>query len=236
MRFPVKIFFAALAVALSAGCDDGKIYPQEETATGRQVSGTFRLTSLDAFPTGDHYQLVFAAFGESGDYPASYRLLAKPASESAATEVTLGNVGDNISYVALSVIDKSKKLVHHFMTFDLAGDSDDSVVLPEKTVDLASYDRMQDQLFTSQCIACHGGSNMTAAGLSLTASESYGMLVGTASTVDPSSKRATPGSPSQSFLYRILTVRELLGTDHTEMVENEDIALIKCWIENGCPE
>ena len=234
MNFSVKILFAVLTVGLITGCDDGRIYPDDEIAGGRQVSGTFRLTSLDAFPTGDQYQLVFAAFADGNEYPITYRLLTKPTSESAETEVTLGNVSENTAYVSLALIDKSKKLVYHFITSGVG--SGESVVLPAETVDLAGYSRLQQQIFTNQCLACHGASNFTAAGLNLTATESYGMLVGVSSTVNLSSLRVTPGNTNQSFLYRILTVRESLDTDHTEMVDQEDIDLLKCWIENYCPE
>ncbi|MDR1336824.1 MAG: hypothetical protein LBK22_08355 [Tannerella sp.] len=103
----------------------------------------------------------------------------------------------------------------------------------------ASFSRVQSEVFTAQCIMCHGGSAGAPAGnLRLTAGDSYGDLVGV-SAANPSAgkKRVAPGDISQSFLVDVLENWTPPGfqTDHSKLstLKDSDVLLIKRWILDG---
>ena len=224
-------------VLLSAGwlfsCDDGKIYPKEEVVSGRQVDASFVFEHPETFPESEYYQVVFAAFEKGGIYPLSFKKLSKPAAGENVS-LTLSNIPDNADFVSISLLDKGKKLICHLYDHSIAGVGEETVTIPQQSVSLMSFGRVQSQLFTVKCIACHGGSSITAVGLNLTEGHSYDALVGVESVCAGPMKCIEAGSTSQSFIMKVLTDREVLGTDHTEFVNEDDIQLLRSWITTGC--
>ena len=67
----------------------------------------------------------------------------------------------------------------------------------------------------------------------LATDNSFDNLVGVQAQCS-SQNRVTSGNASKSFILDVLLDRELLSTDHTEMVKDDDINLLRSWINNGC--
>ncbi len=215
-------------------CDSGDIYPVPAQESERRVEATFTFEGLDAYPESEYYRLVLAAFGAQGQYPLAFIPVLKPAG--GTTEVSLPNVPDDAAIVSLSLLDKSKKLICHFYTYPVDGMGEQTLSLPQQTVALNSYGRVQQQVFTTKCIACHGGSDIVARGLNLTAGHSHAALVNAASKKNSAWKLALPGSPSNSFIIKALTEPGILSTDHTEIAKEDDVNLLRSWITGGCNE
>ena len=223
------IYLIGLCLPFTA-CDSGDIYPEKELDVGKQVEISWHFENTDAFPRSEYYQMVFASFQEGGEYPLSYKNIADESDES----LVLSNIPDDADLVSVSLLDKGRKLIYHFFTYPLTGTGDEELVkIPLQTIALADYGRVQEQLFTAKCIACHGGSNFTAANLNLTADNSFDNLVGVQAQCS-SQNRVTSGNASKSFILDVLLDRELLSTDHTEMVKDDDINLLRAWVNNGC--
>ncbi len=229
-----RLYLLLSAAVVFASCDSGDIYPELPKESGRTVEAGFAFEGLDAYPESEYYQLVFAAFGADGQYPLAFSSVPKPAEETVA--VTLPNVPDGAEIVSLSLLDKSKKLIYHFYTYPVAVTDDQTLILPPQTVALDSYERVQRQVFSIKCIACHGGADIMARGLNLTQGHSHAALVNVDSKKNPSMKLASPGSPASSFLIRALTQSGALSTNHPEIVKEDDINLLRSWITGGCNE
>ncbi len=233
MKWYIAITCLSAAIGL-ASCDSGDIYPEPPKESGRKVEASFAFTGLDAYPASEYYQLVFAAFGPDGQYPLAFSAVPKPAGGTAA--VTLPNVPGGTEIVSLSLLDKSKKLIYHFYTYPMAGMDGQSLTLPQQTIALNCYGRVQHQVFSIKCIACHGGADIMARGLNLTEGHSYAALVNVNSKKNPSMKLALPGSPSNSFIVKALTESGALSTDHAEIAKEDDVNLLRSWITDGCNE
>ena len=101
-----------------------------------------------------------------------------------------------------------------------------------------AYSQVQ-ALWTRSCTSsqCHDAT-MPAEALALTASESYGELVGRASTQCPSTKLVEPGAPERSYL-----VKKLQGSGECfigsrmpkppDAFSEAEIQLVRDWIFNG---
>ncbi len=231
----MKHLFAILcAITALSSCDSGDIYPAPPRESNRRIEASFTLEGLDAYPESEYYQLVFAAFESDGQYPLAFSAVPKPSGEIAA--VTLPNVPDGAQIVSLALLDKSKKLICHFYTYPIAGMGEQTLTLPGQTVALNGYARVQRQLFSIKCVACHGGADVMARGLNLTEGYSYAALVDVDSKKNPTMKLAMPGSTLNSFIVKALTEPGALSTDHTEIVREDDVNLLRSWITGGCEE
>ena len=88
-------------------------------------------------------------------------------------------------------------------------------------------------------LECHDAT-LPAEDLALTAAESYGALVGQASSQCPSTKLVEPGAPEASYL-----VKKLQGSGECfigsrmpkppETFSDAEIQLVRDWIFNGAP-
>ena len=124
-----------------------------------------------------------------------------------------------------------KQPVYTFYKMDVSEISGDSIVIPAQEIRLTQFDRIQQQIFTPCCVACHG--NPGAANLDLSEGASYNELVGVPATrsTEPKS-RVSVSDVDNSFLINILEHGHLLRTDHTSIPSkyNDDIILLKEWI------
>ena len=98
---------------------------------------------------------------------------------------------------------------------------------------LLTYTRIQNQLF-NKCQLCHGGSSGDiAAGLNLTAAQSYEQLIGVQAVMDPSRTRVIPGSPNYSYLVQVLEKDIDFDHDASNSLTPADKQLIVDWINEG---
>lgn len=99
----------------------------------------------------------------------------------------------------------------------------------------ASFSSIQSHVFTPICTACHAG-GAAPQGLRLDATNSYAMLVGTASAEVPSLKRVAPGDANNSYLIHKLEGHSAVGARMPfggPYLDAQTIGLIRQWIDNG---
>jgi hypothetical protein len=99
----------------------------------------------------------------------------------------------------------------------------------------ATFTSIQANVFTPICTACHIGATAPQ-GLQLDAASSYALLVGVASTEQPSILRVAPGNPGASYLIQKLEGTAAVGArmplNGTPLVQS-DINIIRQWITDG---
>ena len=99
----------------------------------------------------------------------------------------------------------------------------------------ATFASIQANVFTPICTACHVGATAPQ-GLVLDAASSYALLVGVASTEQPSILRVAPGNPGASYLIQKLEGTAAVGgrmpLNGTPLVQS-DINIIRQWITDG---
>ena len=99
----------------------------------------------------------------------------------------------------------------------------------------ATFESIQDNVFTPICVACHAGA-IAPLGLRLDSANSYALIVGVASAQNPSLLRVEPGNPNDSYL-----IRKLEGTAgaggrmplNGVPLPQADINVIRQWIADG---
>lgn len=103
---------------------------------------------------------------------------------------------------------------------------------------VATFDSIQAKVFTPICTACHIGASAPQ-GLRLDTANSYGLLVGVASTERPGTQRVAPGNPSNSYLIQKLEGTAAVGGRmplNGTPLSQADINIIRQWITDGAPK
>ncbi len=235
-RNTLRGFAGCLLVALCfilGSCDSGDIYPDENRReTGVVVKASFAFKELETFPAG--YQILFGAFGNEKAEPLISKTIVKPKAGDNTT-ITLTNLPDNAVSLKLCLTTLGKQPVFTFFETDIPQSAADSIVIPIRDIHLLQYDRVQQQVFSYSCVACHGGSGSGAGKLNLEPGKSRANLVNVTANKDNTMKRVVPSNVEQSFLIRVLEQGGLLNTEHTSAPSkyDDDITLLKEWIKAG---
>ena len=120
--------------------------------------------------------------------------------------------------------------------------SADEIQLPEATVDLACYDRVQAQVFDARCTTCHGATSTSPAGnLFLTSDKSHAALVNVPAQVSVAEGKnyVTPQDVDNSFLTDILftEISQNMKFQHSDIFSGSEATeastLLNAWINNG---
>ena len=217
---------------LLAACDSGDIYPEEKPVEEVKVNinAVFHFENTEAFP--QNYRVVWGAFVGTSPYPLSCEVAEKPIAGVWRAEPLQG-VPRGTSHMALALVEKTENKVKYvFKKFPL--DNSSAEINISETVDLATFERVQTQIFTPQCIQCHGVGSF-AANLDLTEENAYANLVDVPSKEDNSPKnRVTKYNLQNSFLLDVLTTRpETITTNHTTLSSfdaEDDVNLVRAWI------
>lgn len=209
-------------------CDSGDIYAEETKKNDKTITAQITLKGIKALP--EENKLVLAAYYADEVVPVITQAITA-GSENETVTVTLNYVPDDATRVTISVLNKTWREIYTY--YDGKVPEGKTVSIPAQTINLLTYNRLQQQLF-SQCVQCHGGSTSAAAGLYLTEGNSYTNLV-SHPAVNSDKGRVTPGFISQSFLVDVLEGNATLRYTHTNIssLKDEDIALLKAWIESG---
>lgn len=108
---------------------------------------------------------------------------------------------------------------------------------PDDSMLVATFESIQSNIFSAQCITCHAGANAPQ-GLRLDADNSYDLLVGVSSNQQPALLRVDPGNPDDSYLIRKLegtaASGERMPLDLPPLPQS-DIDVIRQWIAEGAP-
>ena len=233
-----KRFVSALlltAATLLTGCDEGKIYPEETTAHTMFARLDVTLKGKEAWPQKD--LIVLAAFGDDASIPVATTVIPEPTAVGSTASVSLGLTGDEKT-LAVSIVTKgtTRQSVYNFYTYPIS-EFGEEITLPIKEIDLASFGRIQKQIFDAGCAACHGGSTTAAAGLYLTEGKSYDAIVERAASLSGEGKKIVcPGKPDESFIMDILQ-GDIVRYNHSDIFAStpEFITLMKTWISEGAP-
>ncbi|MDR0725861.1 MAG: hypothetical protein LBF59_07645 [Prevotellaceae bacterium] len=233
MKFLLKVPMWLVWAMLLFSCDSGDIYPKKyENNEGITVSTTFVFENLDAFP--NDYPLIFGAFGDDKQsVPLASVRIMKPKNQE-PVKVSIDNLTSEATSVMLCLTDLGRQPVFSLFETSITV-ADDSIVIPESKVYLASYNRIQNLVFEQYtCVSCHQG--VGAGNLTLTADKSYNDLVNKVSSINTAKNRVTPFDINNSFLLDILKDENIVPAQpHTGFVtRNDDIVLLEEWIKNGC--
>jgi len=112
-----------------------------------------------------------------------------------------------------------------------------SVVPPANTP--ISFSADVQPIFSRSCAksGCHAGAGLSQ-GLSLESGKSYALLVGVASTEDPSLKRVEPGRSDLSYLIDKLEgtgLGDRMPLSGPPFLPDGEVQIIKDWIDQGAP-
>ncbi len=231
-----KRFVSALLLTvftLLTGCDEGKVYPEGTTVHTMFARLDVTLKGKEAWPQKD--LIVLAAFGDDTSLPLSTTVIPEPTAASNTASVSLGLTGSEKT-LAVSIVTKgtTRQVLYNFYTYPISEFSEE-ITLPIKEIDLASFDRIQTQIFDANCVACHGGSTTAAAGLYLTEGKSYEAIVGRAASLSGEGKMIVcPEKLDDSFIMDILQ-SDILRYNHSDIFAStpEFITLMKTWITEG---
>lgn len=220
-----------LVVFLLFSCDEGTIYPEETTDTGRTATLTLSFEGLGAWPKKNY--LSVAGFKEGEDRPIIAKRLNNPNSEEKEISLTLNGLEKGITQLCIAVISNGQNLVYTYYTYPI-DDSMEHITVPPVHIDLATFDRVQQQVFNLNCTACHGASTHLAGNLDLREGNSYRALVNVeASLAEDKKLYVAPGKPEESFLLDILQ-ENIYHTDLFNSTGKQEImGLIKTWISKG---
>lgn len=218
---------------LLCGCDEGTVYPEETPAHSMFANLSITIRGKEAWPQKD--LIVLAAFGDDASVPVSTTVIPEPTASGNTASVKLGLSGSEKT-VAVSLVTKgtTRQVLYNFYTYQVDELKED-IDLPVTEIDLASFGRIQKQIFDANCVACHGGSTSAAAGLYLTEGKSYDATVNTPSTLSKEGKKIVcPGKPDESFVMDILQ-GDIVRYNHSDIFAStpEYITLMKTWIEEG---
>ncbi|MDL2265448.1 cytochrome c [Parabacteroides sp. OttesenSCG-928-G07] len=233
----INVIYSTICLALMSllfftGCDDGRIYPDElGEAEGGKATMRVVFKGQEAWPSA--YMLVFAAFGEDEGMPVVSKIISQPSKENAEVAVTLNGLSEGIKKVSIAVTNKGRELVYAYYTFPI-DDPSQEVTLPISEINLASYDRIQNQVFDSYCIRCHGAGNQAAANLNLTKDYSPESLINVPSALSGKGELlVTPQQADESFLVKVLK-EDVIQYNHMDVLpEAELVTLIETWVNKS---
>jgi hypothetical protein len=228
------VFFLLIACFFLFACDSGDIYPENSVERNDNISvaADFTLTGL---ADTRNYELYFAAFEGENRAPLVWTKII-PESEANAIHVSLDNVPAQADNVQLCLLSIGRRAIYSFFSYDISN-TQNNIEIPLTDISLKmEYDKIQDLFERNTCTACHGSEN-GAAGLLLGAGKSYENLVDHPS-INSAKRRVEPFNIENSFLIEVLTSDKLsLRHPHSTIMYNQDdLNLLKAWIERGANE
>lgn len=215
-----------------SSCDDGDIEEKvySDNNNGRIVKLTGKINGIQNW--SNNYSVVLAGFGDS-DYSIVQKNI--PASDNGDVELTLSITSNDIKTIELCVTNILRERIVTLKSIDIP-EGTDSIFFDTGEVDAGMYDCIQNEIFTSTCVQCHGGSNTPAADLYLTKERSYAALVGQPSKKLEGETLVIPGDAKNSVLHKVINKDYATGLrfNHEDMITSaKKLNLIDDWIDNG---
>lgn len=232
MKFYHIILILAILVGIQS-CDEGRIY--NDDAVQAEEGGTARfsgeVTGADTWSTG--YTLALAGFEDGNDYALISKNIETAASEG-VYDVTLSGIPSDVSTIELCALDRLRRRVATFISADYSP-REGTLQLNAERIDMSMSAAIQNEIFNTTCVQCHGGTGHAAAGLDLLAGNSFGNLISVPSRKISGMDRVSPGQSAESELFLILDtdISADWNYDHSvEVVRQEKLDLIRNWIDN----
>lgn len=149
----------------------------------------------------------------------------------------LSNVSNEVKTIEFCITNKLRERILTFKSMEVNNNESDTILIDVGTIDIGMYSTIQDKVFNTTCIQCHGASTgEPAAGLYLTKGKSYNALVNKQSAKIEGGILVMPGEAEESVLHQALNPNYNLPLrfDHVNMISNENmLTLIDRWIDNG---
>ena len=208
----------------------------EEDAT---VSGKITVSDLNLWPDGDH-ELVFRAYKGSGRSDLAFeKQLVKSSSgvinfrvedvplaalsnmEIAIVNINDANDFDTRMYYGSFTVNASDQIRLPDMEFSLEGEAPEFLLT-----------KIEDKIFAPKCFQCHNSQNADR-DLDLSKWQTYGHSVNVKSKIETDKFLVKPGDLASSFFYSILEKPELAPDMIPVQMTDDEMALIKRWINEG---
>lgn len=231
-----------LLVSLNA-CDDGRLYEEEIpiSTEGRTVNLKARLTGIKTWPQSSFY-VAIAGFNNESDYALISKTVPAPSVEGGEVTITLSGIKEEVTSVELCVISRLRQRVLSYYTVSAAElTSGNEINVDAGTLNVGMFPTIQERVFNTTCVNCHGAATSAAAGLYLTEGRSHAAMVGVPSKKIEGMNIVEPGKASESALYQAIatdiSIEKSWRYNHTAEVVNDDmLALIRTWINQGAEE
>ena len=229
-----NIIVLEAGLLLLSSCDEGRLYG-EDILISQEGGNAHLITTVTGIETWtEQYTLAVAGFEDGNEFA----LISKNIDASVTNgqcDVVLTGIPPEVSTVELCAIDRLRRRVATFASSDfIAGKDTLNIRIP--SVNLSMPRAIQQEIFNTTCIQCHGGSNYIAAGLNLTEGESFSNMISVPSVKIPDMNRVQAGNSSLSVLYLILSgsSSSTWSYDHSvEVIRQEKLDLIRNWIDGG---
>lgn len=227
----IGLYMALCLSWLLPGCDEGTIYPDETIETGRTATVKVAFHSLEAWPREN--TLSLCAYGEDKSQPLLSKRISKPTQEGKEVKITLNNLPPATKTIELAVISRGLKEIYSYYSYEVAG-QEELIDLELESLELGSFDRIQEQVFAMNCLSCHGESTSLAGGLDLRPEAAYRNLVNVKAPLSEEGKNyVTPGDIHQSFLLDVLENHPVHADMFNSTGKQEILSLIRGWINAG---
>jgi hypothetical protein len=178
-------------------------------------------------------RVTVAVIGEDGSTITLTKRINKPSKSDQKVTIRLNNLKENTKSIDIAVISNGQSLIYSYYSFPI-DNSMETITLPIENLNLASFDRIQKQVFETSCIACHGGSTHISGNLNLTEDKAYAALVNVEAPLSPEKKKyVSPGNAEESYLIDILEDNEYHKDMFNSTGKQEILGLIKTWIDAG---
>lgn len=233
---------ACLFLSLSA-CDDGRLYEEEIpiSTEGRTVNLKARLTGIKTWPQSSFY-VAIAGFNNESDYALISKTVPAPSVEGGEVTITLSGIKEEVTSVELCVISRLRQRVLSYYTISSAElATGNEINVDAGTLNVGMFPTIQERVFNTTCVNCHGAATSAAAGLYLTEGRSHAAMVGVPSKKIEGLNIVEPSKANESVLYQALatdiSIEKSWRYNHTAEVVNDDmLALIRTWINQGAEE
>lgn len=222
-----------LAVLLITACDEGKIYPEEDVADlGRTATVSVTFKGNGAWPKKNYLSVI--ALGSNSETPTLTKRIPKPINAGKKVSITLNNLKEDTREICIAVISNGLNIIYKYYTYEVSNNTNDNIEIELDELDLASYGRIQEQVFNTNCTTCHGGSTQIAGKLNLTPEKSYAALVNIEAPLSPDKQKyVDPGKPDESYLLEILENNDYHKDMFNSTGKQEVLSLIETWIQEG---
>lgn len=236
----MKRYHFFLLALLFTACDSGNIVEQ-----ATQDRSSERMVKLNATVTGmtdlaEQYTFALAMFKPGDNYALTVHSIPATTEDGAEVNIVAPIASSEVSTVELAIVNRLRQRVFTLanINMDDYADAADTIRLNVGTVNVGMFDIIQQNIFNTSCIQCHGiGGGSGAAGLNLTEGHSLANLKDVASTRKDGMFRIVSGSASHSLLHQILAEggEDILHYNHTEVLSSQfknDVAAVRTFIDD----
>lgn len=237
----MKRFYFCAALISSAlmslwSCDDGDIYNNNTISQDGAVAKlTANISGMDTWATG--YNIAFAGFDDDSEYAIISKIISYSDTDD-DTEIVLSNIPSEVTTVELCILDKLHRRISTIYSVD-ANDDNDTIYVNAGNINASMLNIIQNDVFNTTCVHCHGGSGHAAGGLNLTDGNSYANLVGQASALVTGACRVAAGDSTSSVLHQALRTNLSSSWEYNhsqEITSSLILDMIDSWIQNGAKE